>query len=61
MVLLVAVYLSFSIPTIIAGFAVTRWPLRTTTYVYGLLVMILAVITTVAVARQKAGAAAVRR
>jgi MFS family permease len=49
----IAIYLSFSIPTVIAGFAVANFPLLSTTYVYGLTVMTLAAITTVAVASSK--------
>ena len=49
----IAIYLSFSVPTIIAGLAVTNYPLRSTTYAYGLAVMALATITTVAVSRRK--------
>jgi hypothetical protein len=44
-------YLAFSIPAIIAGIAVTHYDLRDTTYVYGLVVMALAAVTTVAVWR----------
>lgn len=49
----IAIYLSFSVPTLLAGVAVANFPLRDTTYFYGLLVMILAGITTVAVERSK--------
>ncbi len=48
----IVLYVSFSVPTIIAGIAVSRFPLRNTTYVYGLVVMALAAITTVAVSRR---------
>ena len=48
-------YLAFGVPAIIAGVAVTLYGLRDTTYVYGLVVMALAAITTVAVSRRRAG------
>jgi MFS family permease len=47
-------YLAFGVPAIIAGVAVTLYGLRDTTYVYGLVVMALAAITTVAVSRRRA-------
>jgi len=47
----IVLYLSFSIPTIIAGVGVTRYGLRNTTYVYGVVAIILAAITTVVVSR----------
>jgi MFS family permease len=50
----VVIYLSFSIPAIIAGVALTRFGLRETTYVYGVAVMALAALTTVAVSRRLA-------
>ena len=46
----VVVYLAFSVPTIVAGFAVQIFGLRGTTFGYGLMVMALAAVTTVAVA-----------
>jgi MFS family permease len=46
----VVVYLAFSVPTILAGFAVQTFGLRGTTFGYGLIVMALAAVTTVAVA-----------
>jgi MFS family permease len=49
----IVIYLSFSVPTIIAGLAVAYYPLRSTTYVYGLAVMALAAMTTVAVSRRR--------
>jgi MFS family permease len=49
----IAIYLSFSVPTVIAGVAVARYPLPETTYVYGVGVMVLAAITTVAVSRRR--------
>jgi MFS family permease len=49
----IVLYLSFSVPAIIAGIAVTRYGLRPTTYVYGLAAMTLAAITTVAVSRHR--------
>jgi hypothetical protein len=53
----VAVYLSFSIPAIIAGGAVGAVGLRATAYVYGLVVMALALVTTVSVSRRPVAAA----
>jgi predicted MFS family arabinose efflux permease len=50
----IVLYLSFSLPTIAAGIALTRYPLRETTYVYGLAVMGLAVMTSVALSRRSA-------
>lgn len=47
-----SVYLSFSVPTVIAGAAVTLNGLRDTTLAYGLVVMLLATATTVVVARR---------
>ena len=44
-------YLSFSVPAIIAGIAVTHFGLPDTTYASGLVVMILATITTIAASR----------
>jgi MFS family permease len=49
----IAIYLSFSVPTVIAGIAVARYSLRETTFVYGVAVMALAAITTVAVSRRR--------
>lgn len=49
----IALYLSFSVPTILAGVAVTRLGLLPTTYGYGLVVMALAAVTTVAVSRRR--------
>jgi MFS family permease len=46
------VYLAFSIPAIVAGFAVQVVGLRATTFGYGLVVMALAAVTTVALARR---------
>jgi MFS family permease len=48
----VVLYPSFSVPAIIAGIAVTQFDLRTTTYVFGLIVMALAAVTTVVVYRR---------
>jgi len=47
----VVTYLSFSVPTIIGGAAVTVFGLRDTTYGYGIVVMALAAVTTLAVSR----------
>jgi MFS family permease len=48
-------YLSFSVPTLIAGAAVTLYGLRDTTLAYGVAVMLLATATTVVVARRLRG------
>ena len=48
----VVTYLSFSVPTIIGGAAVTIFGLRAATYGYGIVVMALAGMTTVAVSRR---------
>jgi MFS family permease len=48
----VVVYLSFSVPTIVAGVAVGRLGVRETAYGYGLVVMILAAITALAASRE---------
>jgi MFS family permease len=45
-------YLSFSVPTVIGGAAATVFGLRETALAYGIVVMALAAITTVAVARR---------
>ena len=50
----VVAYLAFSIPSFIAGVAVTHYSLRETTYVYGLVVMALSAITTVVLWRRRA-------
>lgn len=55
----VVIYFSFSVPAIVAGGAVSVFGLRGTTYAYGLGVMALAAVTTVAVScRLAAGEAA---
>jgi len=48
----VAVYLSFSVPTVLAGAAVTIIGLAPTAYGYGAIVILLAAISTVAVSRR---------
>jgi MFS family permease len=48
----VVIYLSFSVPTIIAGAAVSVYGLRDTAYGYGFVVMALAAATTLAVSRR---------
>jgi MFS family permease len=48
----IVIYVSFSIPTVLAGMALARFPLRETTYIYGGVVMALAGATTVAVWRR---------
>ena len=52
----IVLYLSFSVPAIIAGVAVTQFGLRGTTFAFGLLVMALAALTTITVWRRQAGA-----
>lgn len=54
----VVVYLSFSVPAIIAGVGASLYGLRATTYAYGLVVMALAAVTAVAVSRRLARARA---
>lgn len=49
--LYVLVYASFSVPTVLAGIAVAYFPLPGTTYIYGLVVITLAAVTTAAVWR----------
>jgi hypothetical protein len=51
-------YLAFGVPAFIAGVAVTQYGLRDTTYAYGLVVMALAAMTTVAVSRRRTRPAA---
>jgi MFS family permease len=53
----VAVYLSFSLPAILAGGAVNAFGLHATTYVYGSVVVALALLTTFAVSRRPVAAA----
>ncbi len=48
----ILIYLSFSVPAVVAGVAVTVFGLEATTYAYGLAVMALAAATTVAVSRR---------
>ena len=50
--ILVVIYLSFSVPAVIAGFAVTSYGLRGTTFAYGLVAMALTATTTVALWRR---------
>ena len=45
-------YLAFSVPAIIAGVAAAHYGLRDTTYGYGVVVIVLAALTTVAVSRR---------
>jgi MFS family permease len=52
--LYVVIYLSFSVPTVLAGIGVAAVGLRVTTYGYGAIVMLLAVATTVVVSRRRA-------
>jgi MFS family permease len=53
----VVLYLSFSVPAIIAGVAATEFGLRAATYAFGVAVVALAATTTVAVSRQRVGTA----
>ena len=54
----VLIYLSFSVPAMLAGVAVTSFGLEPTAYAYGVAVMALAAFTTVAVARRLAALSA---
>ena len=49
----IVIYVAISVPTVIAGLAVTRYGLRDTTYAYGLVVMALATVTFVAILRRR--------
>lgn len=51
--LYIVVYVSISVPAIGAGLAASRYGLRDATYAFGLIVMALAAITTVATARRR--------
>jgi MFS family permease len=51
--LYIVIYFSISVPAIAAGIAASRYGLRATTYVFGLVVIALAAITTVAVSRNE--------
>ncbi len=53
----VVLYLSFSVPTIIAGIAVGSYGLVDTTYAYGVIVMLLAALTLIAASRRPRGVA----
>jgi predicted MFS family arabinose efflux permease len=46
-------YVSFSVPTVIAGIAVSAYGLRVTTYAYGAIVMLLAAFTLFAASRRR--------
>jgi MFS family permease len=61
--LYVLLYFALSVPTVIAGVAVTRYGLHETTYAYGVVVMALAAITAVAMWRRRTSpeTASVRR
>jgi predicted MFS family arabinose efflux permease len=52
----VVVYLSFSVPAVIAGVGATLYGLRPTTYAYGVVAMALAAVTAVAVSRRQTSA-----
>jgi MFS family permease len=54
-------YLAFSVPAIIAGVAATHYGLRDTTYGYGIAVIALAALTTVAVSRRSTAPARAAR
>ena len=54
-------YLAFSVPAIIAGAAATHYGLRDTTYGYGLAVIVLAALTTIAVSRRSTAPARAAR
>jgi MFS family permease len=56
--LYIVIYFSISVPAIAAGIAASHYGLRDTTYVFGLTVIVLAAITTVAVTRGGRAAAA---
>lgn len=49
----IVVYVSISVPAVIAGVAASRYGLRYTTYVFGLVVMALAAATTVAISTSR--------
>jgi MFS family permease len=51
--LYIVIYVSISVPAIIAGIAASHYGLRDTTYVFGLAVMVLAAVTMLAVARRR--------
>ena len=55
--LYIVIYFSISVPAIAAGIAASHYGLADTTYVFGFVVMALAAITTVAVARRREPAA----
>jgi MFS family permease len=50
--LYIVIYVSLSIPAVIAGFAASRYGLTTTSYFFGVVVIVLASITTLAVSRR---------
>lgn len=50
----VVTYLSFSVPAVVGGAAATAFGLRTATFAYGAVVMVLSAVTTVAVSRRMA-------
>ena len=52
--LYIVLYFALAVPTVVAGAAVGRYGLRDTTYVYGVFVMALAAITTIALTRRTA-------
>jgi MFS family permease len=54
----VLIYLSFSVPAMLAGVAVTTFGLEPTAYAYGIAVMALAAFTTLAVSRRLAAVSA---
>jgi len=54
--LFIVIYLSFSIPAIVAGIAVNAVGVRATIYAYGAVVILLAAATTVSMQRRRVGA-----
>ena len=50
----IVIYVAISVPTVIAGIAVTHFGLKNTAYAYGIVVIILAAMTFVAVSRRPA-------
>jgi MFS family permease len=51
--LYIVIYVSISVPAIVAGIAAAHYGLRDTTYVFGLAVMVLAAVTTYAMTRRR--------
>jgi MFS family permease len=53
--LYIVVYVSISVPAVIAGVATSRYGLPNTTYAFGAVVMALAAVTTIAIATSRSG------